>query len=82
MIKQMRVQGWLTEKQNISIAKGDIVDALICNAVFRANAQQSLGDIEEVSMEEKIAEVRKKLQLNEAEIKDEIDELVMEEFYG
>lgn len=82
MINQFQMPNWLTHQQNISINKGKLVDALILNAIFRANASQPLGDVDEKDMVERINSIRNHVTVNQESVKEEIHELVMEEFYG
>lgn len=82
MINQFQMPNWLTNQQNISINKGELVDALILNAIFRANASHPLGDVEEKDMVKKIDSIRNHITVDQNCVKEEINELVMEEFYG
>lgn len=82
MIRQIEMPCWLTTKQNISISKGQLVDALIINAIFRANAENPIGDIDEEDMVKKINMVKNHIKINQETLKKEINKQVMEEFYG
>lgn len=81
MINQFQMPNWLTNQQNISINRGELVNALILNAIFRANASQPLGNVDEEDMVKKINSIRNHIMVDQEGVKEEINKLVMEEFY-
>lgn len=81
MINQFQMPNWLTNQQNISINRGELVNALILNAIFRANASHPLGDVDEKEMLKRIDCIKKHITVDQECVKQEINELVMEEFY-